>query len=103
MPAGPVGDDIRNHAAIVLRGHHHVPSGGAADVEAMHPGVPRENLDRTKPATYPNGRVMTDDVYSMRFAWLTHGKVPPTGLKPHDNLLNTFPYLGAPTPQKVTA
>ena len=38
----------------------------------------------------------TDDVYSMRFAWLSHGKVPPTGLKPHDDLLNEFPYLGPP-------
>ena len=54
------------------------------------------SYDRTKPAAYPNGRVMTDDVYSMRFAWLTHGKVPPTGLKPHDDLLNGFPYLGVP-------
>jgi hypothetical protein len=53
-------------------------------------------LDRTRPANYPNGRVMTDDVYSMRFAWLTHGKVPPTGLKPHDNLLAEFPFLGVP-------
>ncbi len=33
----------------------------------------------------------------MRFAWLSHGKVPPTGLKPHDDLLNEFPYLGPPT------
>jgi Domain of unknown function (DUF4331) len=52
--------------------------------------------DRTKPASYPNGRKPTDDVYSMRFAWLSHGKVPPTGLKPHDDLLNEFPYLGLP-------
>ncbi len=52
--------------------------------------------DRTQPAAYPNGRVLTDDVYSMRFAWLSHGKVPPTGLKPHDDLLNGFPYLGVP-------
>ena len=52
--------------------------------------------DRTKPAAYPNGRVLTDDVYSMRFGWLSHGKVPPTGLKPHDDLLNGFPYLGVP-------
>jgi uncharacterized protein DUF4331 len=52
--------------------------------------------DRTWPAAYPNGRVLTDDVYSMRFAWLSHGKVPPTGLKPHDDLLNGFPYLGVP-------
>ena len=54
--------------------------------------------DRTKPAAYPNGRGPTDDVYSMRFAWLSHGKVPPTGLKPHDDLLNKFPYLGPPHP-----
>ncbi len=54
--------------------------------------------DRTQPAAYPNGRVLTDDVYSMRFAWLTHGKIPPTGLKPHDDLQAQFPYLGAPNP-----
>ena len=41
----------------------------------------------------------TDDVYSLRFAWLTHGKVGPTGLKPHDDLLTEFPYLGVPSPQ----
>src|SRR6266568_3614820 len=55
-------------------------------------------LDPTTPATYPNGRILTDDVYSMRFAWLTHGKVPPSGLKPHDDLLAQFPYLGPPNP-----
>ena len=54
--------------------------------------------DRTKAASYPNGRKPTDDVYSMRFAWLSHGKVPPTGLEPHDDLLNEFPYLGLPNP-----
>ncbi len=52
--------------------------------------------DRTKPAAYPNGRLPTDDVYSMCFAWLSHGKIEPTGLKPHDDLLDQFPYLGVP-------
>jgi hypothetical protein len=56
------------------------------------------HYDRTKPATYPNGRVMTDDVYSMRFAWLTNGKVPPSGLKPHGDLLAGFPFTGPPNP-----
>ena len=56
------------------------------------------HFDRTKPATYPNGRVMTDDVYSIRFAWLTNGKVPPSGLKPHGDLLAAFPYTGPPNP-----
>jgi hypothetical protein len=54
--------------------------------------------DRTQPAAYPNGRVPTNDVYSMRFVWPSHGKVPPTGLKPHDDVVAEFPYLGRPTP-----
>ena len=56
------------------------------------------HYDRTKPATYPNGRGLTDDVFSMRFAWLTYGKVPPAGLKPHDDLLAQFPYPRAAQP-----
>ncbi|HKR70145.1 MAG TPA: DUF4331 family protein [Streptosporangiaceae bacterium] len=52
--------------------------------------------DRSQPAAYPNGRFLTDDVYSMRFAWLSHGKVPPTGLKPHGDMQSSFPYLGVP-------
>jgi hypothetical protein len=61
------------------------------------------HYDRREPATYPNGRVPTDDVYSMRFAWLSHGKIPPTGLKPHDDLLAQFPYLGVPNPPKSSS
>jgi uncharacterized protein DUF4331 len=52
--------------------------------------------DRTKPISYPNGRKVIDDVYSYRFSWLTRGQVPPTGLKPHDDLQLRFPYLGPP-------
>ena len=54
--------------------------------------------DRTKPVVYPNGRKLIDDVYSYRFAWMTYGKVPPQGLKPHADLLTDFPYLGPPIP-----
>ena len=50
------------------------------------------------PPPTPTAACLTDDVYSMRFAWLTNGKVPPSGLKPHDDLLNDFPYLGPPNP-----
>jgi Domain of unknown function (DUF4331) len=56
------------------------------------------HYDRTQPATYPNGRVPTDDVYSLRFAWLSNGKIPPAGLQPHDDLRAEFPYLGLPNP-----
>jgi hypothetical protein len=52
--------------------------------------------DRTQPAAYPNGRALTDDVFSARFAWLTNGKVEPDGLQPHADMLARFPYLGVP-------
>jgi hypothetical protein len=54
--------------------------------------------DRARPAAYPNGRGLTDDVFSYRFAWLSNGKIPPTGLKPHADMTSEFPYLGAPNP-----
>jgi hypothetical protein len=52
--------------------------------------------DRGKPVGYPNGRAMTDDTFSLRFAWMSDGKIPPQGLKPHDDLLAELPYLGPP-------
>ena len=52
--------------------------------------------DRSKPVGYPNGRAITDDCFSKRFAWMSDGKIPPQGLKPHDDLLAEFPYLGPP-------
>jgi hypothetical protein len=54
------------------------------------------HYNREQPASYPNGRDLTDDVYSDRFAWLSNGQVPPDGLQPHDDLLPSFPYLGPP-------
>ena len=54
--------------------------------------------DRTKPPSYPNGRRPIEDIYSYRFAWLSYGKIPPQGLKPHADLLTDFPYLGPPNP-----
>ena len=52
--------------------------------------------DRRQPARYPNGRALDDDAFSARFAWLTNGKVGPDGLRPHDDMLTEFPYLGVP-------
>jgi hypothetical protein len=52
--------------------------------------------DRGQPVGYPNGRAMTDDTFSARFAWMSDGKIPPQGLKPHADLLSEFPYLGPP-------
>lgn len=49
-----------------------------------------------KPAKYPNGRTLSDDVITDRVAFLTNDDCPPSGLTPHDDLLLDFPYLGTP-------
>jgi hypothetical protein len=58
------------------------------------------SFDPTKPAKYPNGRVFTDDVIDYRLAFLTKGECPPSGLKPHTDILKEFPYLGTPHQKK---
>jgi hypothetical protein len=35
------------------------------------------NSNRTRPAHYPNGRVMTDDVFSARMIFMVHGEGTP--------------------------
>ena len=54
------------------------------------------SFDPSKPAAYPNGRVFTDDVINYRLAFLSKGDIPPTGLSPHTDTLDHFPYLGPP-------
>ena len=57
------------------------------------------HYDRDKPAHWPNGRVLTDDVYDMRMSFLTHGKVTSDGVEPHDDYMAEFPFLGVPNAQ----
>jgi hypothetical protein len=93
-------DDVANYLgpwSKILENSGYPPEEARKAALMVLPDILR--YDRGTPAAYPNGRVPTDDVYSMRFAWLSHGKVPPTGLKPHDDLLAEFPYLGLPNPQ----
>jgi Domain of unknown function (DUF4331) len=94
-------DDVANYLgpwSKILEGNGYTPEEARAAAMQVLPDI--LHYDRTRPASYPNGRVPTDDVYSIRFAWLTHGKVPPSGLKPHDDLQAQFPYLGAPKPEQ---
>ncbi len=90
-------DDVANYLepwSKILEGSGYSPEEAKTAAMQVLPDI--LHYDRTKPASYPNGRVLTDDVYSMRFAWLTNGKVPPSGLKPHEDLRAHFPYLGVP-------
>ena len=54
------------------------------------------HYDRNRPAHYPNGRALTDDVYDTRMAFLTYGRVTSDGVGPHDDYLAEFPFLGPP-------
>ena len=95
-------DDVANYlgpwSAILQNAGGYTPEQAKTAALQVLPDI--LHYDRTQPATYPNGRIPTDDVYSLRFAWLTNGKVPPSGLKPHDDLLAHFPYLGPPNPSR---
>ena len=90
-------DDVTNYLgpwSKVLENGGYPPEEARQAALSVLPDILR--YDRSKPAAQPNGRTLTDDVYSMRFSWLTHGKTAPTGLRPHDDLMNQFPYLGVP-------
>ncbi len=69
----------------------------AIDKERTLPDV--LSFDPSKPAKYPNGRGFTDDVIDYRVAFLTKGQCPPSGLKPHSDILKEFPYIGTPHPK----
>ena len=96
QPADDVANYLEPWSAILQNAGGYTPEQARAAALQVLPDI--LHYDRTQPATYPNGRILTDDVYSRRFAWLTNGKVPPSGLKPHDDLLAHFPYLGPPNP-----
>ena len=90
-------DDVKNYLkplSELLEGHGYSPDEATAAVLTVLPDILK--YDSTRPASYPNGRGLTDDVFSARMAFLTHGAVTSDGLKPHDDLLTLFPFLGLP-------
>jgi hypothetical protein len=95
QPANDVANYLGPWSKVLENGGYPPEEAKAAALQVL-PDILR--YDRAKPAAYPNGRKLTDDVYSYRWAWLSHGKIPPQGLKPHDDLLAHFPYLGPPSP-----
>ena len=52
--------------------------------------------DVSQPPGYPNGRRLTDDTADFLAALLTRGRITSDGIGPHTDLLDDFPYLGAP-------
>jgi len=92
-------DDVKNYLqplAETLQQHGYPPDEATAAARTLLPDI--LHYDRTRPARYPNGRVPTDDVFSERMIFMTHGQASPQGVRPHDDLLAHFPYLGPPNP-----
>ncbi|MFG3371151.1 DUF4331 family protein [Streptomyces sp. NPDC048156] len=59
-------------------------------------------FDRSKPAAYPNGRALTDDVTSARLNMVSGGKITSDHIGPHTDLQTQFPYLGTPHPEPAS-
>lgn len=81
---GHTGDYSREEAIAALDEHGILP-------DVLH-------FDPSRPAAYPNGRTFSEDVIDIRVAFLTKNEAPPTGLSPHTDTLDRFPYLGDPHP-----
>ena len=97
QPADDIADYLELWSKILQTSGGYSPDQATAAARTVLPDILRYN--RAQPATYPNGRALTDDVFSARMAFLTNGKVSSDGLRPHDDLLAGFPYLGPPNPQ----
>jgi hypothetical protein len=92
-------DDLQHYLqplSQTLQQHGYPPEEATAAARTLLPDI--LHYDRTRPAHYPNGRVMTDDVFSARMIFMVHGQATPQPIKPHDDLTATFPFLGTPHP-----
>jgi hypothetical protein len=98
--AGQPADDVANYLepwSKLLESRGYAPAEARDTVLTVLPDL--LHYDRNQPAHYPNGRVVTDDVYDVRMAFLTHGRVTSDGVAPHDDYLTEFPFLGVPNAQ----
>ena len=95
--AGHPADDVADYLAPwsqLLESRGYPPAEARDTALTVLPDI--LHYDRNRPAHYPNGRVVRDDVYDVRMAFLTHGRVTSDGVGPHDDYLTEFPFLGTP-------
>jgi hypothetical protein len=98
--AGHPADDVETFLepwSKLLESRGYPPAVARETALTVLPDVMHYNRDR--PAHYPNGRVLMDDVYDMRMAFLTYGRVTSDGVEPHDDYMTEFPFLGPPNAQ----
>jgi Domain of unknown function (DUF4331) len=94
QPADDVAKYLEAWSEILQKSGGYSPAEATTAAGTVLPDILR--YDRAQPAGYPNGRILTDDVFSARMAFLTNGKVKTDAIEPHDDLLAEFPYLGPP-------
>lgn len=80
----------------LLASHGHSIVSARQTALTLLPDILAYNYSR--PARYPNGRTLTDDVIDYQLAQLTNGAVTTDKVGPHRDLLTTFPYVGTPHP-----
>ena len=81
-------DDVKNHLqplSETLQQHGYPPDEAKGAAQTLLPDI--LHYDRTRPVHYPNGRVITDDVFSARMIFMVHGQATPQGIEPHDDLM----------------
>ncbi|HEX3611257.1 MAG TPA: DUF4331 family protein [Sporichthyaceae bacterium] len=101
--AGHPADDVQLYLeplSKLLQEHGYETSAAYSAALTLLPDI--LGYDRSRPAGYPNGRVLTDDVFAARTAYLTNGKFSSSGVKPHADLRAEFPFLGVPN-QETTS
>ena len=90
-------DDVKNHLKPLmdtLQRHGYPPDEARAAALTLLPDI--LHFDCAHPGHYPNGRVLTDDVFSARMLFMVHGQASPQSVTPHNDLTADFPFLGAP-------
>lgn len=96
QPADDEGNYLETWSQVLQNLGKYSPEDAQAALATVLPDILR--YDRSQPAAYPNGRTLTDDVFDARLAFVTNGAVTADGVGPHTDLLDSFPYLGAPNP-----
>jgi hypothetical protein len=98
--AGHPSDDVANYLepwSMLLQTRGYPPAVATETALTVLPDVMHYN--RNRPAHYPNGRVLMDDIYDIRMSFLTYGRVTSDGVEQHDDYLTEFPFLGVPNAQ----
>jgi Domain of unknown function (DUF4331) len=92
-------DDVKLYLeplSRLLQDHGYAPDAAHAAALTLLPDI--LSYDRRSPSTYPNGRILTDDVFAIRTAYLTNGEFGASGVAAHPDLQARFPFLGLPNP-----